>query len=74
MDGVSLAWWEDDSPSDTHDSRSALEAFLFPYPRSFADFEKAEQLGLYIPHLFESVSWMIAAAIALTLLRNVFHA
>ena len=62
------------SPSwdiELYDNRMASEQFFLIYPRTWSDFDDAEEMGMFVPrwhHCIYALMW----AVALTFLRHAF--
>ena len=59
------------APAAADDSRSAVERALLYYPRTWADFDKAEAQGFFVPRLHHLV-YPVILSLVFVLARRVF--
>jgi hypothetical protein len=70
-----LGEWQEALRADANpnDHRTAWERFTLPFPRTLADFEKAEELGINVPHGTSTSVYVVGVAVFLLLARQTFH-
>ena len=61
-----------DPVRERFDTRPWFDRFMLPYPRSFEDFDRMEELGMPTPRAVPALAYSILLAVVLVVLRYIF--